>query len=149
MKEPVPGMNKKKSKAESLFLKEKEWYEEAEEETRPQRGYYSVHTDYPYFGQTPQALLRDPTIRPGPKALYADLHTYRGDKNLKNRPTRFVTQTVLARDLGVHRNSIYRWMKKLEEKGWVTVIQGGWNRPNKIILHGRKKRKRRCTSNRG
>lgn len=110
---------------------------------------YFIEDDQPLFGQTPQELFRDPTIYFGAKALYGNLHTYKGQKSLKRRMFRSVTQEILARDFKVHKNTIARWLKILEEAGWITIIKGGWNRPNKIILHGRKKQKRGRKSNRG
>lgn len=112
------------------------------------RGYF-IEDDQPLFGQTPQELFRDPTIYYGAKALYGNLHSYKGQKSLKRRMLRFVPQEILARDFKVHRNTIVRWLKELQEKGWITITQGGWNKPNKITLHGKKKQKRGRNSNRG
>ena len=150
MKEPTPGMDKRKSKAESLYLKgEREWYErEPGEEARPQSG-YSVRTDYPYFAQIPQALIRDAEIKHAAVRLYGIYHTYaQNTKDLRDKPSPFVSQERIARDMGIHRNRISYWTQYLHGKGWLTIKRKGWNRSNVVTLHGEKKR-RRCNFNRG
>jgi hypothetical protein len=104
------------------------------------QGFEIIH-DEPYFGKIPQELLRAQTIRPAPKALFGLCHTYGRNKMLNQNPTRYVTQETLARDMGVTTRTIRTWIKELEEKGWVTVIRRGLNKPNIIILHGERKRR--------
>ena len=142
MKEPIAGMDKRKSKAESLYLKgEREWYEgEPGENTRPQRG-YSVRTDYPHFAQIPQALIRDPKIKHAAKVLYGIYHTYAQNKDLKNGADTFVSQARVARDMGKGRDRVSHWTQYLHKKGWLRIRPRQGN-TNIIILHGKMKRRR-------
>ena len=72
---PYPGMDKRKSKKETPYLKEKkEWWEEEAEEENIQRQ-TAVFFDGVFYGQTPIDLLRDPSIKPQLKALYPVYHS--------------------------------------------------------------------------
>ena len=142
MKEPIPGMDRRKSKVESLYLKEIGRREEEAEEPRPQRGAL-VRIDYPHFAQVPQALIRDPEIPHAAVRLYGIYHTYaQNTKDLRNRPSPFVSQKKIAKDMGIHRNRISYWTQYLHGKGWLTIKRRGWNRSNEIMLHGKRKMRR-------
>lgn len=138
MKKPTPGMDKRKSKAESLYLRGIE--EEPRENTRPQRG-YSVRTDYPLFAQTPQELMRDPNMPDAAVRLYGVYHTYAPNKDLRNRPDTFVSQATIAKDMGKGRDRVSYWTQYLHEKGWLTIKKRGQGNTNIIILHAKKKRR--------
>ena len=133
-------MDKRKSKAESLYLKKKEWWEEEDKKAREniQRqtaGFYSGE----YFAQTPAGLLCDPTIRPFIKTLYAVYHLHCPTKNIAANPCTFVSQKRIGREyLGCSQQAVSKGTIKLEEEGWCTILPLGKGRSNIIILHDRK-----------
>lgn len=139
---PLAGMDVRKSKMESLFCQAGTQYEEQEVEARGRRGTVVVRQNWPLFGQTPQALVRDPKIPAQAKALYSLYHTYCQTKELPDSPDTFVQQKTLAENMGWHYNSVYHYQKVLEETGWITVKHRGLNKSNLIILHGRRRRVR-------
>ncbi len=140
--EPIPGMDKRKSKAQSLYLKEAwQWFEEAPGEERGSRWGYSVRTDYPHFAQIPQALIRDPNIPHAAIRLYGIYHSYTENKDLRNRPNPFVSQERVARNMGIGRDRVSYWTNFLKKEGWLTIRRRGLNKTNEIILHGRRRRR--------
>ena len=140
MDKPLPGMDKRKSKAESLYLK-KEQEPEEERGRRPRESGTVVYYDGPFFAQIPQELIRDPIIPHAAVRLWGIYHTYaQNTKDLKLNPLTFVSQETVAKDMGVHRNRVSYWTRYLEREGWLTVIRRGLNKSNVIILHGRRKK---------
>lgn len=116
-------------------------FEEPGEETRPQRG-YAIRTDYPHFAQIPQALIRDPKIKHAAVRLYGIYHTYaQNTKDLNGRPSPYVSQEKVARNMGIRRDRVSYWTKELESKGWLR-IRARLGNTNIIILHGKMKRRR-------
>lgn len=73
---------------------------------------------YP-FAQVTTAVLRDPTLEPGPKTLYAVLCTYL----YFGHDTAWPSQATLAEQCGVHERTIRKWMTTLKQAGLVTVEQ--------------------------
>lgn len=132
-------MTDRKQKIESLFCEAP--YQDFEIEVRgEQRGMDSIRHDWPsLFGQTPQALVRNPKIPAQAKALYCDYHTYSSPKELADSPDTYVSQERIARDMGWHYNTVSHYQKVLEEWGWITVKHRA-NKSNLIILHGRRRR---------
>jgi biotin operon repressor len=102
----------------------------------------AVFTDEVLYGKTPQALLRDPKLKPQAKALYGILHTYSQPKDLKSNPHTFVSQKKLAKDLGMSVRNVRRFLKELEDSGWTTTERKGLNMSNSITLHSKKKRRK-------
>jgi len=113
-----------------------------ENEKRRPRGGMEITQDWPLFGQTPQALVRDSKYSPQAKALYCLYHTYSAPKGLSEKPDTFVSQKILAQNMGWHYNNVSHYEKVLEAAGWITVKRRGFNQSNRIILHGRRKRVR-------
>lgn len=138
MKEPTPGMDKQKSKAESLYLKgEREWYE-GEPGENIQRQTALFYTGVLY-GQTPIDLLYDPIIHSQAKTLFAIYHTHCKEKHLEANPCTFVSQKRISREyLGCSQQTVSRGTIELEDAGWCTIIRQGQGRSNIIVLHERK-----------
>lgn len=127
MNKPYPGMDKRKSKSEELFLKEKS----------PEGPIVKLHR-YPKFGQTPQELLRNPEIKLQSKAIYGILHTIAKEKDLTEKPTIFKSGVSIAKEYaGVSKTTFERGIKELEKYGWATNIRRGLGKPNIILLHWR------------
>ena len=124
-----------------MTTRQREIYE-AENEGRRTRGGMEIAQDWPLFGQTPQALVRDSKYPAQAKALYCLYHTYSAPKELSEKPDTFVSQKTLAQNMGWHYNNVSHYEKVLEEAGWITVKRRGFNQSNLIILHGRRKRVR-------
>lgn len=95
----------------------------------------------PLYGKIPQDLLRDPKIEAGPKALWADVHSYAREKNLKGIPTAFVSQEKLARDFGKTSRTIRNWLEELKENGWAKIKRCGQGKSNLISLYSIKRAK--------
>lgn len=146
MKEPIPGMDKRKSKNELLYLQAKN--EQHQKELAKQSGRKSrrqetaIFYDGLYFAQTPQALIRNPNISHAAVRLYGIYHTYSQNKKLINQPSTFVSQERLASNMGASRVTIWKLTKILENEGWLIIKRRGLNMTNIIILHSRKKRRR-------
>lgn len=125
MDEPYPGMDKRKSKSEELYLKE-----------RSPKGPIVRKYKYPKFGQIPEELLRNPKIKLQPKAIYGILHTIAEEKSLTENPTIWMSGVSIAKKYaGVDRKIFERGIKKLAEYGWVTSIRRGLGKSNIILLH--------------
>jgi len=138
MKEPTPGMGKRKSKAESLYLKEEgEWYEgEPGEDIQRQTAVFFTGV---FYGQTPIDLLHDLSVKPIPKVLFAIYHAHCGVKFLEANPCTFVSQKRISREyLGCTQQAVSKGTIELRDKGWCTIIRLGQGHSNIIILHDRK-----------
>ena len=138
MREPIAGMDKRKSKAELLFLKgEREWYEgEPGENIQRQTALFFTGE---FYGQTPISLLKDPSIKPQLKALYPVYHLHCKVKHLNSNPCTFVSQERIGREyFGWTQQAVSYWTRKLEEVGWCTIIRIGQGHSNIIVLHDRK-----------
>lgn len=123
MDKPYPGMDKRKSKSEELFLKEK-------------NPIVKLYRHYPKFGQIPQNLLRNPKILLQDKAMYGILHTIAKEKDLTEEPTIFQSGVSISRDFaGVNKDTFSRSINRLAEYGWVTNIRRGLGKANIIILN--------------
>jgi len=128
MDKPYPGMDKRKSKSEELFLKEK----------NPKSPIVKLHR-YPKFGQIPQELLRNPEIKLQSKAIYGILHTIAEEKDLTEMPTIFKSGVSIAKEYaGISKTTFERGIKELEKYGWATNIRRGLGKSNIILLHWRK-----------
>jgi len=138
MKEPTPGMDKRKSKAESLYLKgEREWWEGEDEEENIQQT--AVFFDGVFYAQTPTPLLKDPSTKPLPKVLFAIYHSCCKEKRLGLYPFTFISQKRIGREyLGCSQQTVSRGTIELEDAGWCTIIRQGQGRSNIIVLHERK-----------
>lgn len=102
----------------------------------------AIFSTVPYFGMIPTELLKDPTIRPQPKTLFAVYHSYSHPKELTNNPAAFVSQKEIAeKSLGCSQNAVSKWAAELSNGGWATIIRLGQGRSNIIILHDRKGKK--------
>jgi len=125
MDKPYPGMDKRKSKSEELFLKEKS-----------PEGPIIRKYKYPKFGQVPQELLRNPEIKLQSKAIYGILHTIAEEKNLIENPTIWKSGVSIAKDFaGVSKDTYKRCIVELKKYGWVTSIRRGLGKSNIILLH--------------
>ncbi len=136
---PYPGMDKRKSKAESLHLKEKKelWEEEPEEDNIKRQT--AVFFDGVIYGQTPKDLLKDPSNKPQLKALYPVYHLHCKVKHLNSNPCTFISQERIGREyFGWTQQTVSYWTIKIEDAGWCTIIRQGQGHSNIIVLHDRK-----------
>jgi len=122
MEEPIAGMDKRKSKAESLYLKgEREWYEgEPEENIQRQTAVFFTGE---FYGQTPISLLKDPKIRLLPKVLYSIYHAHCKVKPLELNPCTFISQKRIGREyLEYSQQAVSKGTIELEKVGWCTIL---------------------------
>lgn len=126
-------MDKRKSKAESLYLQNKE--ELLEEENKGT----AVFWEGPYYAQIPEDLVRDSKIPHAAVRLYGIYHTFAQSKRLMSNPRTFVSQETIAKCMGVNYVRVSIWTKHLEDTGWLAINRRGQGKSNIIILHSRKR----------
>ncbi len=81
------------------------------------------------FTQVPNILLKRVDLSHGAKIAYAMLLSYAWGKDRC-----FPGQDVLARDMGVERKAVIRYLKELKDKGIVTVQRRGMGKTNVYTL---------------
>jgi DNA-binding MarR family transcriptional regulator len=64
------------------------------------------------------------------KGLYSIMHSYSQPKELMLNSKTFVSLSTLAKDTGIHKNNVGKWIKYLEEAGWITIQRRGFNMSN-------------------
>ncbi|NLF76926.1 MAG: helix-turn-helix domain-containing protein [Chloroflexi bacterium] len=84
------------------------------------------------FTQVPNVVLRDTSLSPGAKLCYALLLSYAWQKD-----SCFPGQEALAKDAGTSRRSIVRFMKELEQSGYLEKKRRGLGKTNVYTLHSR------------
>ncbi len=84
------------------------------------------------FTQVPNVVLRDTRLSPGAKLCYALLLSYAWQKD-----SCFPGQETLAEDAGASRRSIVRFMKELEQSGYLEKKRRGLGKTNVYTLHSR------------
>lgn len=62
--------------------------------------------------------MRDADLSVGARLLYWELHQWISE----DVAVCFPTQKKLARNLGVHRNSVIRWLQELRDKGLIENV---------------------------
>jgi biotin operon repressor len=89
------------------------------------------------FTQVPNLILQHPNLSIGAKATYALMLSYAWQKDYC-----FPGQATLANDLGSGERSVRRYIKELEEAGYIKIKQRGLGKVNLYELHARiRKRK--------
>ncbi len=81
------------------------------------------------FTQIPNALLRRTDLTPGGKLTYMGLLSYAWQ-----RDSCFPGQDTLARDIGVGKRSVIRYLQELEEVGLLEIRRRGLGQTNLYIL---------------
>lgn len=71
------------------------------------------------FGTISKLVMRDRSLSPEAKAIYAYICSYAG-----SGCTAFPSVSLILADLGMSRPRYYKHRKLLEEKGYITVFQG-------------------------
>jgi len=94
----------------------------------------------PYYGQIPIELGRDPKIGGQAKALYAVVHSYSPEKELKNNAVVKIAKETLAKVMGVGEDRVRIWLNELREAGWIEKLRQGKMKPNMYVLYPMKKR---------
>jgi DNA-binding PadR family transcriptional regulator len=84
----------------------------------------------PFYGQTPDVLLKSPRIKPPPKTLFGLLHSHAACKDLKANCVAKVGMETLSDEMGLDECNIGHWLKHLEAEGWITIIRRGKRRVN-------------------
>jgi hypothetical protein len=83
------------------------------------------------YAKVPTALLRDPNITIGAKALYGLLDTWTS----KGKDYCFASQEVLAKYLNVSARTLRSYLAELVEGRWVTVDRQNRRRHNRYFVH--------------
>ena len=94
----------------------------------------------PYYGQTPVELGKDPKICAQAKALYAVMHSYSPEKELKNNVVVEIARETLAKAMGISTEMIRIWLNELRETGWIEKLRQGKMKPNMYVLYPMKKK---------
>ena len=89
----------------------------------------SNHTQTAGFTQIPNSILRDTTISPPAKALYALILSYSWGKG-----SAFPGHELLARELGASKRSVVRWTSELQASGLLKIERRGSAKPNLYLL---------------
>lgn len=71
----------------------------------------------PSYGRTPRTLLRNPAITAQAKALWSLLEDYASPGS----PQPFPAQATLGEYLGATVRTVRRWMRELQDQGWLDV----------------------------
>lgn len=87
------------------------------------------------FTQVPNIILQNPDLSIGAKITYAMMLKYAWSKDFC-----FPGQETLAKDLGAGERSVRRYIKELEDSGFITVKQRGLGKVNVYALHSRVKK---------
>lgn len=95
-----------------------------------------------FFAQVPTELLRNPKIPMQAKALFGVLHSHCREKDLRKGPRVVISQLDLAKSCGTSTVTIWKWLKCLEDLGWISVRRGGKGRPNEYTLIQRRRNRR-------
>jgi len=89
-----------------------------------------------FYAQIPVKLLDDRRVSPGAKICYGRLHSYCKNKDITSGKSQtFISQSRLARDLGLKVLTIKRWGKELRETGWISIKRRKGTRSNIITLN--------------
>ena len=86
------------------------------------------------FVQVPNRILRDPDLSPGAKLVYAGILSYAWKEE-----SAWPGHERLGIDLGVHRNTIGRMIRELQERGYLRVQRRGQGKTNIYTLTARTK----------
>ncbi len=98
----------------------------------------SVYSTWPKFAIIPLELLRDNTISPTARLVYALYHSYCSQKSMSKESSTFVSQQRLANDLGKSRSFATNASGELVRNGWISVIRRGQGKSNIVVLHYKK-----------
>ncbi len=84
------------------------------------------------FTQVPNVVLRDASLSPGAKLCYAMLLSYAWQKD-----SCFPGQDALVKDTGISKRSTVRFMKELEQSGYLEKKRRGLGKTNIYTLRSR------------
>jgi hypothetical protein len=93
----------------------------------------------PYYGQIPEALLRDENKSHLSKLIFGAIHSRAPEKELKNNPVVQISKETLAKDLGVSVDRIRVGINELTEAGWAEKLRQGKMKSNMYVLYPMKK----------
>jgi hypothetical protein len=93
----------------------------------------------PYYGQIPEALLRDENMSHLAKLIFGALHSRAPKKELKNNIAVQISKETLAEDLGVSVDRIRVGINELIEVGWIEKLRQGKMISNMYVLYPMKK----------
>ena len=82
------------------------------------------------FTQVPNVILTDASLSVGAKLVYAMLLKYAWSNDAC-----FPGQQALARDMGAGERSVRSYLKELEKRGHLELIQRGLGKTNLYKLH--------------
>jgi len=94
----------------------------------------------PYYGQIPEALLRDENMSHLAKLIFGAIHSRAQEKELKNNPVAQISKETLAKDLGVSVDRIRVGINELIEAGWGEKLRQGKMISNMYVLYPLKKK---------
>jgi len=93
----------------------------------------------PYYGQIPEALLRDENMSHLAKLIFGALHSRAPKKALKDNIVVQISKETLAEDLGVSVDRIRVGINELTEVGWIEKLRQGKMISNMYVLYPMKK----------
>lgn len=89
------------------------------------------------FTQVPNFILKNKELTLGAKVSYATLLSYAWHNNLV-----FPGQDTMAKETGMGKRSIVRYIKELQDVGYLDVQRRGQGKTNVYVLSYKAKRKR-------
>lgn len=90
------------------------------------------------FTQVPNVIQNDPALDLGEKAVYAQFLQYAWHHNFC-----FPSQDLIAKNLGITRKSVNKFVAGLAKKGYLTIERRGLGKTNFYTLHATIKRSSR------
>jgi len=90
------------------------------------------------FTQVPNVIQNDPALNLGEKAVYAQFLQYAWHHDYC-----FPSQELIAKNLGITRKSVNKFVSGLAAKGLLTIQRRGLGKTNFYILHATVKQKPR------
>lgn len=93
----------------------------------------------PYYGQIPEALLRDENMSHLSKLIFGALHSRAPKKELKDNIVVQISKETLADDLGVSVDRIRVGINELTEAGWAEKLRQGKMISNMYVLYPMRK----------
>jgi DNA-binding transcriptional MocR family regulator len=88
------------------------------------------------YGQVAQLVMRDKTLKPTAKAIYAYLCSFAWGR-VEGERSAFPSIKMQCEELGINRDTYYKYRKTLEDKGYITIeaVHGNSGKFNNNIYY--------------
>lgn len=89
-----------------------------------------------FFKGAPNLLINDERISPGAKAVFWLLQSKISNRRMRQYPTITIGIQTVAAQMGVSYKTAKKYMRELQEFGWLEVERRGKQLTNRYILFG-------------